>query len=76
MILKPAYYLVSYRFMFQNISMKVCFDNEYFHVHEILCMLAFYQLIHGTGSGCPTIKDELIRKNHAESYRTKKYGED
>ena len=54
---------------------EVCFDNEYFHVHEILCMLAFYQLIHGTGSGCPTIKDELIRKNHAESYRTKKYGE-
>ncbi len=54
---------------------EVCFDNVYFHVHEILCMLTFYQLIHGTGNGCPTIKDELIRKNHAESYRTKKYKE-
>ena len=54
---------------------EVCFKNQYFHVHEILCMLTFYQLIHGTGNGCPTIKAELIRKGHVESYRTKKYKE-
>tara|TARA_R110002020_G_scaffold174030_2_gene365031 strand:+ start:74 stop:676 length:603 start_codon:yes stop_codon:yes gene_type:complete len=54
---------------------EVCFDNYYFHVHEILCMLTFYQLIHGTGNGCPTIKDELIRKGHTEMYRAKKYKE-
>ena len=54
---------------------EVCFKNDYFHVHEILCMLTFYQLIHGTGNGCPTIKAELIRKGHAESYRTTKYKE-
>ena len=52
---------------------EVVFDNRYFHVHEILCMLTFYQLIHGTGNGCPTIKDELIRKGHVESYRVKKH---
>tara|TARA_R100000278_G_C5427798_1_gene148989 strand:+ start:121 stop:726 length:606 start_codon:yes stop_codon:yes gene_type:complete len=55
---------------------QVCFDNKYFHVHEILCMLTFYQLIHGTGNSCPTIKDEIVRKGaHAESYRTTKYKE-
>ena len=54
---------------------EVCFNNKYFHVHEILCVLAFYQLIHGTGNGCPTIKSELIRKGHVESYRTQKYKE-
>ena len=55
---------------------EVTFDNRFFHVHEILCMLTFYQLIHGTGNGCPTIKDEIVRKGaHAESYRTKKYKE-
>ena len=54
---------------------EVVFNNRYFHVHEILCMLTFYQLIHGTGNGCPTIKDELIRKGHAESFRVKKHKE-
>jgi len=55
---------------------EVTFDNHFFHVHEILCMLTFYQLIHGTGNGCPTIKSEIVRKGaHAESYRTKKYKE-
>ena len=39
-------------------------------------MLTFYQLIHGTGNSCPTIKDEIVRKGaHAESYRTTKYKE-
>ena len=38
-------------------------------------MLAFYQLIHGGGDHCPTIKDELIRKGHSEMHRAKKYKE-
>ncbi len=54
---------------------EVCWYNKYFHVHEILCMLSFYQLIHGGGDHCPTIKDELIRKGHSEMYRAKKYKE-
>jgi|9_EtaG_2_1085328.scaffolds.fasta_scaffold09772_2 phosphoheptose isomerase len=54
---------------------EVCFNNRYFHVHEILCMLTFYQLVHATGNHCPTIKDELIRKGHTEMYRAKKYKE-
>ena len=54
---------------------ELCWDNRYFHVHEILSMLTFYQLVHGAGSFCPTIKDELIRKGHTESYREKKYKE-
>ena len=41
---------------------EVCFDRDYFHTVEILSELTFYQLIHGTGNACPTIKAELIRK--------------
>tara|TARA_Y100000004_G_scaffold168394_1_gene201750 strand:- start:4412 stop:5011 length:600 start_codon:yes stop_codon:yes gene_type:complete len=54
---------------------ELCWDNRFFHVHEILSMLTFYQLVHGSGNHCPTIKDELIRKGHTESYREKKYKE-
>lgn len=54
---------------------ELCWNNKYFHVHEILCMLSFYQLVHGTGNACPTIKDELIRKGHTEMYRAQKYKE-
>lgn len=49
--------------------------TDTFDVHEILSMLTFYQLVHGSGNFCPTIKDELIRKGHTESYREKKYKE-
>tara|TARA_Y100001963_G_C6573878_1_gene350200 strand:- start:59 stop:637 length:579 start_codon:yes stop_codon:yes gene_type:complete len=45
----------------ENIN-EVCFDRGYFHTVEILSELTFYQLIHGTGNACPTIKAELIRK--------------
>ena len=41
---------------------EVCFDRGYFHTVEILSEMTFYQLIHGTGNACPTIKSELIRK--------------
>ncbi len=41
---------------------EVCFDRGYFHTVEILSEMTFYQLIHGTGNSCPTIKSELIRK--------------
>ena len=45
----------------ENIN-EVCFNRGYFHTVEILSEMTFYQLIHGTGNGCPTIKSELIRK--------------
>ena len=45
----------------ENIN-EVCFNRGYFHTVEILSELTFYQLIHGTGNACPTIKAELIRK--------------
>jgi len=41
---------------------EVCFEKDYFHTVEILSEMTFYQLIHGTGNSCPTIKSELIRK--------------
>jgi len=28
---------------------EVCFNNVYFHSHEILSVMSFYELIHGTG---------------------------
>jgi len=41
---------------------EVCFNNVYFHSHEILSVMSFYELIHGTGESCPTIVSELDRK--------------
>jgi len=41
---------------------EVCFDCKFFHTAEILSLMAVYELIHGTGNACPTIKDEIIRK--------------
>ena len=41
---------------------EVCFHNKYFHAHEILSVMSFYELIHGTGNSCPTIEAENDRK--------------
>jgi len=41
---------------------EVCFDNIFFHSHEILSVMSFYELIHGAGHACPTIKAENERK--------------
>jgi phosphoheptose isomerase len=41
---------------------EVCFNNIYFHTHEILSVMSFYELIHGTGNNCPTIEAENERK--------------
>ena len=41
---------------------EVCFHNKYFHAHEILSVMSFYELIHGTGNNCPTIAAENDRK--------------
>jgi len=46
-----------------NLSLnEVCFHNKYFHAHEILSIMSFYELIHGTGNMCPTIAAENDRK--------------
>ena len=41
---------------------EVCFHNTFFHAHEILSVMSFYELIHGCGSKCPTIAAENDRK--------------
>ena len=41
---------------------EICFDNIFFHSHEILSVMSFYELIHGAGHACPTIKAENDRK--------------
>jgi len=45
----------------ENIT-EVCVNQNYFHTVEVISEMTFYQLIHGTGNACPTIKSELIRK--------------
>jgi|19_taG_2_1085344.scaffolds.fasta_scaffold88856_2 hypothetical protein len=45
----------------ENIT-EVCVNQNFFHTVEVLSEMTFYQLIHGTGNACPTIKSELIRK--------------
>lgn len=46
---------------------ELCFNVNYFHTIEILSLMAFYELIHGSGNECPTIKSEIIRKYGKES---------
>ncbi len=41
---------------------EVCFDNDYFHQHEILSVMCFYEIVYNIGFECPTIKAELVRK--------------
>lgn len=41
---------------------EVVLDVEYFHTAEILSLMAIYELIHGFGAKCPTIKSEIDRK--------------
>jgi phosphoheptose isomerase len=41
---------------------EIVLDVEYFHTAEILSLMAVYELIHGCGAKCPTIKAEITRK--------------
>jgi hypothetical protein len=41
---------------------EVCFNVGFFHSAEILSLMSIYELIHGNGDACPTIKAEIIRK--------------
>ena len=41
---------------------EICFESKYFHTAEILSLMLVYELVHGFGGSCPTIKDEIIRK--------------
>ena len=36
---------------------------RYFHTVEVLCLILFYDLIHDLGAECPSIKEEVVRKN-------------
>ena len=41
---------------------EINFDNDYFHQHEILSVMCFYEIVYNLGFECPTIKAELVRK--------------
>ena len=41
---------------------EVCFNSKYFHTAEILSLMMIYELVHGCGDACPTIKEEIVRK--------------
>jgi hypothetical protein len=38
----------------------------YFHTVEVLSLILFYDLIHDLGAECPSIKEEIVRKNVAQ----------
>jgi phosphoheptose isomerase len=45
---------------------EVDFNCEYFHTVEVMCMMMFYELIHRSGSHCPSISKE--KKRMGDSY--------
>ena len=48
----------------KNIN-EINLDCKYFHTVEVLTLILFYDLIHACGAQCPSIKDEIIRKDGA-----------
>ncbi len=42
---------------------EVNLDCKYFHTVEVLTLILFYDLIHACGTECPSINDEIIRKD-------------
>jgi len=42
---------------------ELVLDVNYFHTCEVLCLILFYQMIHECGVACPSIKDEIARKD-------------
>lgn len=42
---------------------EVVLNTNYFHTHEIITCMLFYEQIGAAGGSCPTIKNERIRKN-------------
>ena len=40
---------------------QLCFNCEYFHTVEVMCLMVFYDLIHRVGSHCPSITEEKKR---------------
>jgi len=45
----------------EGINEIVC-DMHYFHTHEIMSVMTFYELVYGSGNECPTIRAEVNRK--------------
>ena len=45
---------------------QLVLDCKYFHTVEVLSLILFYDIIHACGAECPTIKDEVVRKNIAQ----------
>ncbi|MSQ79825.1 MAG: hypothetical protein EXR21_09170 [Flavobacteriaceae bacterium] len=41
---------------------EVCLHTKYFHTCEVLTLMLFYELIHSSGGHCPTILEEVARK--------------
>lgn len=42
---------------------EINLNCKYFHTVEVLSLILFYDLIHDLGAECPSIKQEVIRKN-------------
>ena len=42
--------------------LEINFNNDYFHTHEILSIMCFYEIVYNLDCQCPTIKAELVRK--------------
>lgn len=43
-------------------TIEICYNVNYFHTVEVLCLMAFYELIHAAGGSCPSIVQEINRK--------------
>ncbi len=42
---------------------ELVLDVNYFHTCEVLCLILFYQMVHECGVACPSIKEEIERKD-------------
>ena len=41
----------------------VCINTDYYHTGEVMSLMLFYQLIHGSGVECPSISKKLGQKS-------------
>jgi hypothetical protein len=41
----------------------VCIGTDYYHTGEVVSLMLFYQLIHGSGASCPTISGKIGRES-------------
>ena len=44
--------------VFEGIN-TVCIGTDYYHTGEVISLMLFYQLVHGSGCSCPSISQKL-----------------